>query len=763
MNCKFLAYVLSQYLWIIILGLCLISTIQFKKPIPTGDIFSNSRAPYFNSSQDPIWFLHFTDIHLSSKKNNYDTILSRFNRSLSLFSPDHIAITGDIADNYRGNKKPIYYEQMEADWKLYTDLISDLYEYFNKESEEGYQMNFLKEPLHVSGNHDIFNVFSFDSKRHFANGILYNKTNSVVSRYDFSENITFVKINPFTFPSGTSAIIWWISPGKKIRSEINGFIQKLNIKKNQTDLVNERVYRQNIVLGHVPARMWFPSFSNILSNSENNVRVYLSGHLHPTKPQILHHGQSIEVVGTPLFRHNEIGIAAFDNGHFSYHQMNLSQKKFAILTFPNPDTTKSSMERFDEPIDKMQIRAISFTGKNMNLSFKIDEGKMQKLNCEKRLKNRKSSIISDERYNQEIYLCTKVPEVDNINEGTTHTFTKLGDWEGNFTFTVGDKINSFNEECYFDEPSGSFIFCFFLYLVFLLMIVLPLKFLHFADRFDDWLESDLHNNKNGVISNNVVLNGSLNWILATIGGFFVVESRIAKSPIYIRIMLNIAAFWSIVFPFCFFKIEDHIAVYWLWGFIVGNKSEFMASPTKFGCYYIAFVVAPFIIVVSGIQHTFSLFSKSPKKSAKSDSKKNENELRSRLNDDSESRDENLTLGGGCATTTSDTLFTSSEQGIGLGFDITAVDSMTLFKRKCVIMNIIDVVINLACFYKCYICNKELAKDFGDLFGFSSFIFTIIPAIFLIVLISWTVSTSLSIYKHRFDFTVSSVPLDKEEL
>lgn len=776
MNCKFLAYVLSQYLWVLILGLTLISTIQFKKPIPTGDIISNSDAPYFDQNQDPIWFLHFTDIHLSSKKGNYPTILERFNYSLSLFSPDHIAITGDIADNYRGNKNPIYYQQMEEDWNLYTQLLTDLDRYFNDnqsiehsnstEQNSDYRMTFLKNPLHVAGNHDIFNIYSYDSKRHFAEGILYNKSTNIISSYTFDSNITFVKINPFSFPSATSAIIWWISPEKRIRSEINNFLGKLwqkgannNIQYqiNQNRDSRDKNYKQTIVLCHIPARMWFPTFSTTLSNPTNNVKIYLSGHLHPKKPQILHHGQSIEVVGTPLFRYNQVGLASLDNGHFSYHQMNLSHKKFAILTFPNPDQTRSSLERFDENLERTGIRAVSFSG-DMNLSFRIDNGQIQRLKCAKRLKYRKSSSFSEERYNQNIFLCTEKPVLDpSVPIRGKHVFTKLGDWEGNFTFTVGEKIESFNEECYFDEASGSYIACFFLYLVFLLMVLLPLKFVHFADRFDDWLEIDL------IKSNNVVVNGNLNWILATVGGFFVVQTRVAKSPLFIRIVLNVALLWSFVFPFCFFKIENNLAVFWLWGFIVGKKSDFMAIPTRFGVFYLTFVLAPVVIVVSGMQHTFSLFSRSGKREVK----KGENEMRERLNDANDNKGENLSFGGGCATASNDAMFSSSETeivGVGpSGVSIADVESLTSFKRKCVVMNIVEVVLYFACFYQCFEYAKELAKDFGDLFGFSSFIFVVIPALLLVMLTVWIVTTSLRIYRHRFDFTVSAVPLGKDQL
>lgn len=779
MNCTFLAYILSQYLWVFLLGLCLISTYQFNKPISTGDIISNSNAPYFNNSQDPIWFLHFTDIHLSSKKNNYLTILERFNRSLSIFSPDHIAVTGDIADNYRGDVNPIYYEQMEEDWKLYTQLLTDLDNYFNEyhetkpsnnddtDQEQYYKMSFLKNPLHVAGNHDVFNIKSFNSKKHFANGILYNKSTSVANNVKFNENITFVTINPFSYPEPSTSIIWWISPTRKILSEINNLLQevnenisqsKTNIHQPDTSQKDEGIYHQTIVLGHYPSRMWFPSFSSTLSSSNNNVRIYLCGHRHPTKPRILHHGQAIEVVGTPLFRYNEVGILSSDNGHFSYHQVNLNSEKFAFLTYPNPDSMKSSMERFDEPIDGMEVRAVSFSSE-MNLSFQLDGGLTQKLDCNKQLKIPQEGR-SKSRLNDQVFLCTKkLSKSDAKSDTCIHTLTKVGDWDGTVTFTVGDRVNSFEEENYFDEPCGSFIACYFIFYVFLLMVSIPFKFLHFADRFDDWLERSLHHQANADKDG-----GKLNWILATVGGFFVVESRVARSPLIVRILINLALLWVLVFPFCFFRIEDGIAVYWLWGFIDGTKSSFMATPARFGCLYLIYVVAPFVVVVSGVQHTLALFSSAQKKSngRKSGTKKGENELQSKLTEN-----DNLALSNESGTVSvgqlNDSMATSSDNIIGLGIDLTGVNKLTLFKRGCVVLNALEVLVYFACFYQCYLLNKELAKDFGNLFGYSSFLFTVFPVILFVTLVIWIVSSSLNIYRHRFDFTVSSMPLEKEEL
>lgn len=125
---------------------------------------------------------------------------------------------------------------MEEDWNLYTQLLTDLEQYFNPnqatnhsdttEKTQNIKMIFLKNPLHDAGNHDIFDILSYDSKCHFADGILYNKTNNIASGYDFDDNITFIIINLFTlFPSATSTIIWWISPPNKIRSDINNILQ----------------------------------------------------------------------------------------------------------------------------------------------------------------------------------------------------------------------------------------------------------------------------------------------------------------------------------------------------------------------------------------------------------------------------------------------------------------------------------------------------------------------------------------------------------
>ncbi|OHT15018.1 hypothetical protein TRFO_14508 [Tritrichomonas foetus] len=702
MRFRQVAYFLAQYLWVGMLGLCLISTIEFKTPSQTGDISSNPYHPDFDATKEPVWFLHYTDVHLSTTKNNYATILRRFNTSLSLFQPDQIFITGDICDSFGGNKFPRYPNQMEEDWDLYKRLLSELN---------------ISNPIHIAGNHDIFNLYSFESERHYANGFIYNESNYLINRVNFNDDLDFITINPFTFPTPSVYLIWWISPSSGMRGEINQELSKSN-----TPL--------SISTSHIPAKLWFPSFSTDLRASEN-VRLYLSGHLHPPEPIFFHHGpKTVEIVGTPLFNSNQVGLIAVDNGQFSHHQMKFGKKttsdkdknsnkdnlvdgtfdkdssKFAILTQPIPDYQRSSLERFDEI---NPIRAISFTP-GMNLSFRIDEGPVRRLECSP-LKKR-----------PQFEFCT-APATHSLG---THTFTKLGDWTGSFNFTVGNTIPSFEEACYFDEPSSSYLACFFTYLVFAVIITLPFNLVHFSDRFDAWLESETidantkgantnnlnstnNNNVNTIVSNlnssnnsdsndylnesrcNGCGNSNLYWILAVFAGFFVVKMRISRLPFWLRLIAFVSVVWCFVLPYCFFDIEGHTGMFWLWGYIVGGKAIFLQTPARFGTYYLIFVIAPFFIILSSMQKLIS------------------NRLR----------------------------------------------FMPIM--------IVDIAIYLSSFYFCYLFAYELSKDFGYFYGISSFAFVVIPAFLFISLVVWLIYSIIYGVKHRYDQKISSVPLSNSDL
>ena len=692
LNRRTFAYLMAQYMWAVFLGLALIGTIQFKIPIKSPTIESKkSNLNYgnestksednniFDSNKEPVWFLHFTDIHLSTVKNNYNDILWRFNRSLTLFKPDQIFLTGDICDSWLSTEFPCYFGQMEADWNLYKRLLKELN---------------IQNPVHIAGNHDLFNVFNFESKTHYANNLLYNSSTFLINRIPFDDtynindtelkkndqygDLSFLTINPYKFPSPSVYLIWWIAPPNSDRKKI---VNELDNKDAPL----------TIALTHIPARMWFPSLKPDLENS-HNVRLLLTGHLHPAKPMFLHHGSgTVEVVGTPLFLYEEIGMIVVDNNQFSYHQHKLRDEKFAVLTNPIPDYQRSSLEHFDQVVP---IRAISFTS-GMNLSFRIDDGEVQTLKCEKMKNNPK---------NKDFELCSS-----NYDYGKgKHVFTKLGDWSGSFNFTCDNEIESFEEPCYFDEPCTSYYVCFFIYLVFAILITIPFNFVHFADKFDEWLDSEENHHSNNALdfisserspeNSNSNQNDKIRqyyWILATFAGFFVVKARIKRLPLYAQIILFISVFWCFVFPISLFEIEGNKGAFWLWGYIADGKQIFMTAPAEFATFYLVFVITPYLILLSSIQRCFKI--------------------------------------------------------------TFSVDKKKIYEFHFNQFLIIDILLYIGSFYGVYLFAYELSKDFGTKYGASSPSFVIIPILLFLLLIICIVHLSILTYKSTLE-KVSVVPL-----
>ena len=73
----------------------------------------------FNSEEQPIIFLHLTDIHLSKSRPSKSDGSLLFLSSILNYEPDFIAMTGDLADNFRGE----YYWhrvgiQNDDDWNI---------------------------------------------------------------------------------------------------------------------------------------------------------------------------------------------------------------------------------------------------------------------------------------------------------------------------------------------------------------------------------------------------------------------------------------------------------------------------------------------------------------------------------------------------------------------------------------------------------------------------------------------------------------------
>ncbi|OHT05124.1 hypothetical protein TRFO_27254 [Tritrichomonas foetus] len=550
-------YLLSQYVWLIILSILFIGIIPIKIPQTTKDFFSFSTESKWNSSKKPFWLMHVTDLHISSSKpNSYETIYSRLSEATQILKPQKIIISGDITDNsintssFRPNVKMV-----EDDWLLFDKMIDEL------------NLKNSNKLVFAAGNHDVYNIESFYSEKHYANDRIYNESTYEFNFHTFEPDpseITIISTNPYEFPTPPNEMMNWVYPSSEYREKL--------VKHLQTSSSH-----YTILTAHHPVLHWYPTYAttkDIVLNEillrSKNVRFYLSGHLHPDSPQFYHHGDTLEVVGTPLFKKNEVGLITFDNHRAAYHQIDLSKKPFGAITNPVPIDQTSNIDVFYEK--DTELRVLVFSDK-YDLNLVASGAVSAKLDC---------SFIDNG-----IQLCS-YPMSLNSN---IHSITISGDWSGSVNFTNANTATGYSETPYNADSSGMWIFLFSILYIFSLVMTIPINFVNVGEPFNKWINGRLNQSQ---------------WLFSIFGGFLAVKSRFQRATKLIKISLFLAMIWTICLPISFFDINGSISFLWVWGYFSVGKNIFTFYGMRFAVHFIIFSLFPIILFISSVEATKGL-------------------------------------------------------------------------------------------------------------------------------------------------------------
>ena len=119
-------YLLSQYLWFAAVFLLLLLTIPMHSVSETKDFFTATDVRGWETTSPPHWFLHTTNLHLSSTKRNYDDIFDRLQAAVDIIKPEKLLISGDVTYNcLNTNFRPCRH-MIKEDWDLYKKLLEEL-------------------------------------------------------------------------------------------------------------------------------------------------------------------------------------------------------------------------------------------------------------------------------------------------------------------------------------------------------------------------------------------------------------------------------------------------------------------------------------------------------------------------------------------------------------------------------------------------------------------------------------------------------------
>jgi hypothetical protein len=215
--------------------------------------------------------------------------------------------------------------------------------------------------IDVSGNHDLWAVKTVNSKNnnYLKNSFIFNKENVQKEEEFFLKKVkyngvTFLLLNDYRFPV--------IRPPYGVEAHTNSY--QLDLLENMIDNLEEE---ECYLLSHYSVDRTIltksskgHSFREIISKP--NVKAYFSGHFHPEKPVIIHHGKgAVEYCTSSTYNHKKQGLITYDNDQLVYHSVHIPYPNYSpyfFISYPIPDDQCSSHHNFN--YDNSEVRVISY-------------------------------------------------------------------------------------------------------------------------------------------------------------------------------------------------------------------------------------------------------------------------------------------------------------------------------------------------------------------------------------------------------------------
>ena len=362
-NIRILPFLISEFgiFFIIIFTIALF--FFFPQYHPTKTFYSKGKNS-FDSNYEPKILFHITDTHTNT--NNASTLKKNgsfiFLNSFIKYKPDLILSTGDVVDNFKDSSHFIKVgAQRKRDWEVYNNTIKKLL--------SNYPV------IDVAGNHDLYCVESAISENNYFldYSFIFNRSN-VNNEDDFfikkikMLNLTFILINDYRFPI----------PPPPYGIDVHTTKHQLDLIENMLDNLEENecyiLSHYNVDRASLIKSSKGHSFQEIISNKK--VAAIFTGHIHPKKVKIIHHGNEggLEFCSSSPFNNNKSGLITIDNNNLIYHEVYIKDEKNMpkfFMTYPVPNEQISSHHIFN--LNEFEIRVISYhTDKNILLKVEGD-------------------------------------------------------------------------------------------------------------------------------------------------------------------------------------------------------------------------------------------------------------------------------------------------------------------------------------------------------------------------------------------------------
>ena len=571
---KPVAYVISHYLWfiVIILALSLQNTYRLPVKMPSRKC---SKDNSFDENYDPDFFYHLTDVHVTHANSTTVDLLRRGFDVGAKFNSDLLLLTGDMVDSYNYPYKfkgVRITKQTPEDWKLYKKVSDEFVENYSHIYE-------------CVGNHDVPRVWSLNSDNFcFPKYSQLSKEHNVTQGvHDFQMytkvvgNFTHIIMNPLWFPLAPVPYNYYARPTK-------AYLDRLEL---EIDLADPS--KQIILSCHFQGPVWSDKKStrgndiNAIINDER-VSMFITGHNHGPKHMIMHHGNGLEICASDLRYNSKAGLVTNDNGMSIFHYIDVFSPPNFFVTYPAPVEQTTSRTKCD--IGYPLVRVIAFS-ENAEIEASVDGKAPQKLTMERQLK--KGVWL----YSARLEDVPKGKHRLTVNgENTKDEFDFIydadGETEEGIEYLWDDMLWSRHHKYFFG----------ILY-VLALFLTFPWDILLF-NGYDKWI-MDKDEKEHNI----------LNWILTVLVGFIGIRARLAKLEKWVRHILHIATMFSIFVPMFTFHIDDHIEHSFFFGMILNGTFKYEPWCSFFIFYYFTLGVFPTIFACSslGLSNALKGFSK----------------------------------------------------------------------------------------------------------------------------------------------------------
>ena len=540
-------------------------------------VFTSKKIPNFTFTEDPIILIHTTDLHMSITDMHRTDGSSIFLVSLCEYKPDLFLLTGDYVDNFKkGQKTGI---QNSDDWKMYSSSI------INVLKEKGFKV------VDISGNHDQWAVDAFNSKENtfLDNSFIYNRKN-VKNEEDFfcrkikikidNTELAFLLINDYRYPV--------YRPPYGADTHTNS--HQLDLLENFINSINEK---EIFALSHYPVDRPLlyksdkgHSFEEIISNEK--IYAMFTGHNHPKKVKIVHHGEKggLEFCTPAAFSSKKAGLITLDNGNLVYHVVHIpyyGNKPLFFMTYPVPNAQLSSHHIFN--INNFDIRVISYYSDN-SIRLKI-EGDI------------KGELLYDHSLNNGAFLFKY--NVNNLKEGNykIHIFDENGlGCDINTEFTIGEKFEG-KKEKFIIKKSYSLALRFIIIPVFIFIFIIIFPFF---PEFNFNVVKKIEKQIEGKIIS-VDLNNKLFYLYLVILSPFIYRNRLqstSETNKILRYAIFIAFVYPLVLPVHFMQhIKGKVGYSFLVFVVLDNKVKYEHWAVQMTLFYYFTTVFPFAFFASG--------------------------------------------------------------------------------------------------------------------------------------------------------------------